>query len=138
MELMDGGSFSQELAGAPQLPMHSAQLLATLATAVAYAHEQGIVHRDLKPANILLTIDGRPKIADFGLARRLDSGRDLTMTGAMLGTPSYMAPPSKPVERQARSDWRLTCTGLGRSSTKCSPVGPPFGGRRLRKPNGRC
>jgi eukaryotic-like serine/threonine-protein kinase len=92
MELMDGGSFSQQLAGVPQSPMHSAQLLATLATAVAYAHKQGIVHRDLKPGNILLTSDGRPKIADFGLARRLDSGRDLTMTGAMLGTPSYAAP----------------------------------------------
>ncbi|HET6326718.1 MAG TPA: protein kinase [Planctomycetaceae bacterium] len=92
MELMNGGSFSQQLAGAPQSPRHSAQLLATLATAVAYAHEQGIVHRDLKPANILLTSDGLPKIADFGLARRLDSGRDLTLTGAMLGTPSYMAP----------------------------------------------
>jgi eukaryotic-like serine/threonine-protein kinase len=69
-----------------------AELVGTLASAVAYAHERGIVHRDLKPANILLTADDTPKIADFGLARRIDETQGLTMTGARLGTPSYMAP----------------------------------------------
>ena len=92
MELLEGGNLAQQLAGAPQSAMHSAQLVATLATAVGFAHGHGIVHRDLKPANILLTADGTPKIADFGLAWRIGVDHDLTLTGTRLGTPSYMAP----------------------------------------------
>jgi serine/threonine-protein kinase len=92
MEFLDGGSLAQELAGTPQPAVRSAKLIATLATAVQFAHEHGIVHRDLKPGNILLTSDGTPKIGDFGLARRVDESPQLTMTGARLGTPSYMAP----------------------------------------------
>jgi serine/threonine-protein kinase len=96
LELLAGGSLARQLAGRPQPAGPSAQLVETLARAMAYAHAQGIVHRDLKPANVLLAADGTPKISDFGLAKRLDpepsSHHDRTPTGEVVGTPSYMAP----------------------------------------------
>ena len=92
MELLEGGSLAQALAGTPQPARQAAALVATLAEGMQVAHRGGIVHRDLKPANILLTADGTPKIADFGLARHFDGEPAFTLSGTRLGTPSYMAP----------------------------------------------
>ena len=91
MELVEGGSLREKLER-PLDPREAASLVSTLAEAMEVAHASGIVHRDLKPANVLLTPDGVPKIADFGLARRIEGESSLTLTDARLGTPSYMAP----------------------------------------------
>src|SRR5205085_1992183 len=91
LEYVDGGSLAQKLDGAPQPPGPAARLVETLARAVHAAHRQQVVHRDLKPANVLLSEDGAPKVSDFGLAKKLGEG-DQTATGAVMGTPSYMAP----------------------------------------------
>src|SRR4029079_2037111 len=87
-----GGSLAQQLDGTPVPARQAATLVMSLARAVHHAHERGIVHRDLKPANVLLVADGTPKIADFGLAKRANSEYVHTQTGAILGSPSYMAP----------------------------------------------
>jgi len=68
------------------------RLVATVARAVEHLHQQGIVHRDLKPSNILLDCDGQPYVSDFGLAKVFAPGSDVTATGVIAGTPSYMAP----------------------------------------------
>src|SRR5262249_6482305 len=83
---------AQKLANGPLPVEEAAKLSETLARAMHYAHEQKIIHRDLKPGNVLLTANGVPKIGDFGLAKCLDSDRNLTASGTVLGTASYMAP----------------------------------------------
>ena len=78
----------------------AAELAKTLAEAVHYAHQRGTLHRDLKPQNILMDPEGRPRITDFGLAKRLQAADTLTATGAVMGSPSYMSPE----QAQGRND----------------------------------
>jgi len=92
LEYLPGGGLDQALDGSPRPTEMAAGLVETVARAISEAHRQGIVHRDLKPANILLDATGRPKVADFGLAKVLGSDDGLTKTRAVLGSPSYMAP----------------------------------------------
>ena len=88
-EYVDGGSLDPATI---KTPRQAAELVAVLARGVHYAHERGVVHRDLKPDNILLTSEGVPKIADFGLAKRIEAESGQTLDGAVMGTPFYMSP----------------------------------------------
>ena len=99
MKLIEGQTLTQQIgaresAGAPSSDSHmaAAVLLAKVANAVHYAHQCGILHRDLKPGNILVDIDGEPHVTDFGLAKYFELGRNLSLSGEVLGTPAYMAP----------------------------------------------
>lgn len=92
LEYVANGNLAQRIAGVPQPARYSAELVETLARALHVAHQRGIIHRDLKPANVLLAEDGTLKITDFGLAKLVDGDSDLTQSGMVLGTPSYMAP----------------------------------------------
>jgi WD40 repeat protein/serine/threonine protein kinase len=92
LEYVDGGGLDGRLDGTPWKPATAAALIETLARAVHAAHRLGIIHRDLKPANVLIAGDGTPKIADFGLAKRIDCDDAHTTSGSIMGSPSYMAP----------------------------------------------
>jgi serine/threonine protein kinase len=92
LEFCAGGSLDKKLKTAALPAKEAAALAETLARALHSAHSRGIVHRDLKPANVLLTADGAPKITDFGLAKRLDADTVVSQSGAIMGTPEYMAP----------------------------------------------
>jgi serine/threonine protein kinase/formylglycine-generating enzyme required for sulfatase activity len=94
LEFCDGGTLTEQLKKKPPTPREAAELIETLARAMHYAHLRGVVHRDLKPGNVLLAGAERlPKITDFGLAKRIDAeARDVSKSGAIMGTASYMAP----------------------------------------------
>src|SRR5258707_922126 len=92
MKLIEGGSLSEHMPHLTKEPRAGVQVLATVARAVHHAHQRGILHRDLKPANILIDAEGQPHVTDFGLAKRVEADGSLTQTGALVGTPTYMAP----------------------------------------------
>ncbi len=103
-EWVDGESLRDRLKRSKPLPLGEAlRISEDILRGLAYAHTKGVIHRDIKPANILLSTDGQAKIADFGIARPIDS--TLTAVGSMLGTPNYMSPEQvKCAEVPARSD----------------------------------
>jgi formylglycine-generating enzyme required for sulfatase activity len=129
LEFCDGGTLTEQLKKQRPTPREAAALIETLARAMHYAHLRGVVHRDLKPTNVLLTGAGRvAKITDFGLAKRIDAeARDVSQSGAILGTASYMAP------EQAAGKVRDTgpaadVYALGALLYECLTGRPPFEG----------
>jgi eukaryotic-like serine/threonine-protein kinase len=128
LEFCEGGTLAAWLKKKSPTPREVAELMETLARAMHYAHLRGVVHRDLKPGNVLLMADGTPKITDFGLAKRIDAeARDVSQSGAIMGTAAYMAP------EQAAGKVRDTgpaadVYGLGALLYECLTGQPPFTG----------
>ena len=93
MEFIDGVGLEKVISSAGRLTLErAASIGAQVADALDFAHKHSVVHRDIKPANIMIESEDRVKVTDFGIAKTLNSGEHLTMTGSLLGTPSYMSP----------------------------------------------
>jgi WD40 repeat protein/serine/threonine protein kinase len=138
LEFCGGGSLDRRLQGTPLPPREAARLVEKLARAMSVAHEARVIHRDLKPANILLSLDVSPrqaaskadvlqnvtcKITDFGLAKQLDDVGQ-TQTGAIMGTPSYMAP--EQAEGKKKVEPLADVYALGAILYECLTGRPPF------------
>jgi tRNA A-37 threonylcarbamoyl transferase component Bud32 len=127
MEHLAGGSLADRLAKGPLPAREAACLVEVLARAMQHAHERGIVHRDLKPANVLLKRDGEPKITDFGLAKVLGEDGEATRTGAIMGTPAYLAPEQAEGRSKAVGP-AADVYALGATLYECLTGHPPFRG----------
>lgn len=92
MGFVEGDSLASLVSSGPLPPNEAAGLVEQIAQAIAFAHSKNVIHRDLKPANVLLDGDGSPKVTDFGLAKKTHTDSQLTGSGQILGTPSYMPP----------------------------------------------
>ena len=130
MDLIDGDSLRTRLEQGPVSSREAARLVEILARTLAFAHRRGVVHRDVKPGNILIDRRGEPLLTDFGLAKPLGSGNDLTSTGQILGTPPYMSP-----EQAAGSNRQVgpavDVYGLGATLFSLLTGRPPFLGSPL-------
>jgi tetratricopeptide (TPR) repeat protein len=125
MDLLEGGDLARRIqVGGALPPGDAARLGAELARGLAHAHARGVLHRDLKPSNVLFDREGLPRLADFGLA--LVAGEErLTRTGALLGTPAYMAPEQL---RGEQGDARTDVYGLGALLYEALTGQVPFAG----------
>jgi WD40 repeat protein len=126
MRLMEGGSLAERLRAAPPPPpKEAARTVLAVARAIHFAHQRGVLHRDVKPSNILLDAEGKPHVADFGLARIVEDGPSASRSGAVIGTPAYMAP-----EQAAGSPSEVTTAadvyGLGAVLYELLSGAPPF------------
>jgi tRNA A-37 threonylcarbamoyl transferase component Bud32 len=124
LEFCVGGSLARKLAGTPLPPREAAAVVEKLAWAMHAAHQKGVLHRDLKPANVLLGEDGTPKVTDFGLAKKLDEVGP-TVTGVVMGTPSYMSPEQAGGKRKEIGP-ACDVYALGAILYECLTGRPPF------------
>lgn len=125
MKLIPGETLAQRLLAGPLPQREAAQLCQKMASAIVAAHAQGVLHRDLKPSNILIDELGQPHLTDFGLAKRMQDREGLTNSGAVLGTPAYMAPEQAAGDRGQLGPW-TDVYGLGVILYQMLTGRPPF------------
>lgn len=130
MGYVPGKSLASALKTESFTPAQAADLVRQIAEAIEYAHQHSVIHRDLKPSNVLLDEEGRPRVTDFGLAKRVDDDAHLTCTGQVMGSPGYMAPE----QAMARVDLIGVATdvyGLGAILYALLTGKPPFEGANV-------
>lgn len=125
MDFVDGPTLAALCDKQPLAAELAMRHVRDVARAVEAAHQSGILHRDLKPSNVLIGSDGRPRVADFGLAKSIDETDDLTLTGQMLGSPNYAAP-EQAAGRRAEISARTDVYGLGALLYHCVTGHAPF------------
>lgn len=136
MDYVAGESLSEKIRGQPLPARVAARYVRLIAEAVHFAHERGILHRDLKPSNVLIDVLDQPRVADFGLAKRLDDSRtpalspQLTLTGQVLGSPSYM-PPEQAAGKPGALSRSADVYALGAILYHALTGRPPFVGEGL-------
>ncbi len=128
MKLIEGGGLDRHLARFTADPRAAVLLVQAVAAAVCHAHKQGLIHRDIKPSNILLDRDDRPYLTDFGLSRYIQEDLNLTQSGQLLGTPTYIAPELVRRHRSGASP-RTDIYGLGAVLYTLLTGQPPFEGQ---------
>jgi serine/threonine-protein kinase len=134
MKYIDGGNLHAHRERIGRDPRETARLLAVVARAVHHGHQHGILHRDLKPANVLMDSGGNPYVSDFGIAKRVGAGdkatAELTQTGLVLGTPSYM-PPEQATGSAKRLSTAVDVYSLGAILYELLTGRPPFIGENI-------
>ena len=125
MGYVDGPSLAKQLEGGPLPVRQAVEWIKKVTDAVQYAHDHGIIHRDLKPSNILIDSTGEPRVTDFGLAKLIDADSELTTSGQVLGTPSYM-PPEQATGNLADVDPRSDVYAIGGVLYAALTGRPPF------------
>ncbi len=130
MDLIHGGPLSSQCKQGPLPLRQAAHIAECIARAIDHAHRRGVIHRDLKPSNILIDRDGSPKVGDFGLARGTNEDSDLTRSGAVIGTASYMSPEQAAGDRD-RVGTAADVYGIGAILYEMVTGRPPFVGAYL-------
>jgi predicted Ser/Thr protein kinase len=130
MDFIEGRTLAEVVREKPLPPKQAAGYLKTIAEAVHYAHEQGILHRDLKPSNVLMDARDRPCVTDFGLARRFEGESQVTVTGQVIGSPSFI-PPEQALGKQGKVSRQSDVYALGAMLYHLLTGRPPFQGETI-------